>query len=67
MSRKNWFDNPLTPMKIGTIPALVLVHGTDRERMTPGNWVRVKECEGGKWSRVLIDNINANGDIFASR
>ena len=62
-----WFDRPLVSMKIGTIPALVLVLGTDRHRMTVGRYIRVKEREGGKWTKVLVDRVNDDGYVFASR
>ena len=55
------------PMKIGTMPCLVWIHGTDRKRMAPGLWIRVKEERGGRWTQVLIDRIDDEGHVFASR
>ena len=64
-----WYDrSDLTAMKIGTMPlCMVLVHGSDRQKLTPGNWVRIKEAEGDKWHQVLVTKINDGGDIFAAR
>lgn len=58
-------DNRI-PMKIGTIPCLVWVHGSDKNKMSPGNWVRIKEMEGDRWHKVLITDV-IDGNIFASR
>lgn len=62
---KDWFYNDLTSCKIGTIPALVLIHKSDKVQI--GSYVRVKECEGDKWHRLLITNINEDGYIFFTR
>ncbi len=61
-----WFNRDLTPMKIGTVPHTVLVHGSDKPVM-PGKWVRIKETEGDKWHRVLVDRVNPDGHVFAKR
>jgi hypothetical protein len=64
---RGWHSNVLTPMKLGTVPCCVLIHGTDRKRMAPGKWIRIKECEGDRWHAVLVTEINETGHVFASR
>lgn len=51
--------------KIGTMPAMVIVHGSDS--VLPGNWIRVKERAGDRWHRILVEAINEDGYFFASR
>jgi hypothetical protein len=63
----DWYDRPLTRMKLGTIPALVLVHGADRKRMAAGVSVRIKEREGDRWKRVTVDRVADDGYVFASQ
>lgn len=56
--------------KIGTMPSTVVrVHGSDKNKIKPGNWIRVKEREGQRgWTRILIDTVyDHNGFFFASR
>ena len=63
----DWFSQDLTPIKLGTIPALVLIHGSDKIRLKVGQWIRIKEHQGDKWHKVFIDQINEGGTIFATR
>ena len=62
-----WFDRNLTPMKIGTVPHVVLVHGADAKRMNPGVYVRIKESEGDKWHTVLVREVRDGEQVFADR
>ena len=62
-----WYERDLVPMKIGTVPHVVLIHGNDKAKVAPRNWVRIKESEGDHWHKVLIDAINPDGHIFAQR
>ena len=58
-------DKFTAPCKLGTVPALVWVHGKDQIEV--GKWVRIKECEGDTWHSVFVDKINEDGYFFASR
>lgn len=51
--------------KIGTVPALVVVHGKDK--VAPGNAIRIKEGRGAKWTRVYVETVNPDGYFVASR
>jgi hypothetical protein len=63
----SWYDRNLTPMKLGTVPHIVLIHGFDRRHLAPGKWIRIKEGEGCKWNRVLVEAIRDDGTVVASR
>lgn len=63
----SWWDKDLTPMKLGTVPMTVLIHGTDKRSMTPGKWVRIKRSEGDKWLSVLVEAIRDDGTVVASK
>jgi hypothetical protein len=62
-----WYDRELTPMKLGTMPKVVLIHGADKRRLAAGQWVRIKESEGDKWHSVLVEHIRECGTVVASR
>lgn len=49
--------------KLGTIPKLVRVHGSDVIEVD--RMVRVKESEGDRWKAVLVTRINDDGYFFA--
>ena len=49
--------------KLGTIPKLVRVHGSDA--IAVDRLVRVQECEGDRWKAVLVTRINDDGYFFA--
>lgn len=38
-----------------------------RSKLEVGKWVRILECVGGKWSRVLVRRIEADGYFQADR
>lgn len=63
----SWHDRNLTPMKLGTVPKAVLIHGFDKRRMAAGKWIRIKESEGDKWHSVLVEDIRDCGTVVASR
>ena len=67
MSERWLSRDDLTPMKLGTIPTLVLIHGSDKRRLIPGKWVRIKEREGGNWDRVLVEHVRPCGTVIASK
>lgn len=60
-----WYAQNLKSCKLGTMPALVLVHGKDR--IEPDNWIRIKECEGDKWHEVFVISVMDDGYFFADR
>ncbi len=55
----------LQPCKIGTIPAVVRVHGKDK--IVVGEWIRIQETENGRWERVLVQRVNPDGYFQADR
>lgn len=63
----NWYDKDLTPMKLGTIPKVVLIHGSDKKKMEAGKWIRIKEAEGDVWKSVLVEAVRDDGTVVASR
>ena len=63
----SWYDKDLTPMKLGTIPKVVLIHGTDKRNMAAGKWIRIKESEGDVWKRVLVESVREDGTVVASK
>ena len=63
----SWYDLSLTPMKLGTVPHVVLIHGADKRRMSAGKWIRIKESQGDKWHSVLVEAIRDDGTVVASR
>lgn len=62
-----WHDRDLTPMKIGTVPCVALIHGTDKKAMRQGSIIRIKECEGDRWHTVMVDEVRPCGTVVASR
>lgn len=63
---ERWYRRRLIPCKIGTVPAVVRVHG--RDRIEPGRYIRIQEAEGGPWVQVLVDRVNPDdGHFFAKR
>jgi hypothetical protein len=61
-----WIDK-CVPCKIGTMPMLVQVHGTDWKKMKVGNWMRIRYNEGGNWERVLLTRIDPDNYFMADR
>lgn len=59
------FLNKAVSCKLGTMPALVLVHGSDTIEV--GKRIRVKESDGDRWHYVLVTRINPDGYFFADR
>jgi len=58
--------NISTSCKIGTIPALVNVHGKDKVKV--GEAIRVRDAiPGSEWFRVKVDKINPGGYFFAAK
>lgn len=59
----------LSSCKIGTIPALVYVHGRDLKRIAPGKRIRVREQQGQDWMQVLVTSVSTDGSgyFFADR
>lgn len=53
------------PCKLGTMPAMVVLDG--RSELAVGKWVRVRECVGGPWSRVLVRRVDPDGYFQADR
>jgi hypothetical protein len=53
------------PCKIGTVPKVVLVHGSDR--VSPGNRIRIKEGVGAPWSMVTVTYVDGTDHFFADR
>jgi hypothetical protein len=51
--------------KLGTMPALVRVHG--RDRIEAGRAIRVQECVGDRWHHVYVTKVNDDGYFFADR
>jgi len=62
---KTWLEKYGKPCKLGTIPAVVRVHGKDK--VTIGGWVRVQECENDKWKSVLVTEVHDDGYFKADR
>ena len=60
-------ESMLRPCKLGTVPALVVVHGGDRDKIEPGRFVRVRERDGAPWERVLVRRVNPDGWFQADR
>lgn len=58
--RKPSYD---TPCKLGTIPHLVRLHGSDTPE--PDRLVRVQERPGARWMAVLVTRVNPDGHFFA--
>lgn len=61
-----WYDRDLTPMKLGTMPTVALIHGYDRRRLAVGKWIRIKRSEGDKWHRVLVEAVRDDGTVVTS-
>lgn len=49
------------PCKIGTMPMLVRIHGSDLKHIIPGGHIRIKDREGGRWQNVIVRRL-AEGD-----
>lgn len=60
-------DNKHWPCKIGTIPWVVHLHGSDVPRLAPGEWVRVRLIPGAPWEKVLVTRVDPDGHFFADR
>lgn len=55
------------PCKLGTMPALVVVHGRDVGKIAPGGMIRVRERDGAPWQLVTVRSVNADGYFQADR
>jgi hypothetical protein len=53
------------PYKLGTMPGHAHVHGADRVEV--GRWIRIKECVGDKWHKVLVTRVDESGYFMADR
>lgn len=51
--------------KLGTMPALVIVHG--RDKIEPGRTIRVKESVGARWTHVYVQRVEDDGYFQADR
>jgi hypothetical protein len=51
--------------KLGTMPALVRVHG--RDKIEVGSRIRIQECWGDNWHTVRVTKVNPDGYFFADR
>jgi hypothetical protein len=60
----DWLDKA-RPCKLGTVPTLVHLHGSDR--LEVGKRVRIKEREGDRWHRVLVTAVHLDGYFKADR
>lgn len=60
-------EGALRPCKLGTVPSLVVVHGSDIAKIEPGRYVRVRERDGVPWERVLVRKVNPDGYFQADR
>lgn len=65
VEKLTWLEKYGRPCKIGTIPALVRVHG--KSVVEAGRYILIMECEGDKWHDVLVTEVHANGYFKASR
>lgn len=63
----DWYGHHLTPAKVGTMPAAILIHGSDKRLMQPGRWIRIKEGPGDKWHRVFVERVFEDGRVLVSR
>lgn len=54
-----------TPCKLGTVPAVVRLHGADT--VEAGRIVRVQEAPGAKWEAVLVHDVSTDGHFKAER
>lgn len=65
--RQTWTEKHGRPCKLGTMPAVVQLHGRDAPGLRVGRWVRVREVEGGKWSSVYVREVRPDGYFQADR
>ncbi|HUR09641.1 MAG TPA: hypothetical protein VM347_44385 [Nonomuraea sp.] len=65
MSHSERFLRDARPAKLGTIPAIVVVHGADRVEV--GRRVRIKERDGDRWHKVLVTQLGPGDHFFADR
>lgn len=47
------------------MPAVVRVHGKDK--IIPGSYVRIQECENDKWHEVYVIEVHPDGYFRADR
>ena len=64
---RDWYGRHLPPATVGTMPAAILIHGSDKRLMQTGRWIRIKEGPGDKWHRVLVEVVNEDGTVLVSR
>jgi hypothetical protein len=57
----------MRPAKIGTVPMLVILHGKDKGKLAPGEWVRVKYHAKSPWEHVYVTKVDPDGHFFADR
>lgn len=63
---RKWLEAAI-PCKLGTVPAVVHVHGSDRKRLAVGTWVRIRERVGAPWQKVLVTRVDGDGYFMADR
>lgn len=63
--KMTWLQKHGKPCKLGTVPAVVQVHKADRVEV--GRYVRIKECEGDWWHKVLVTQVHPDGYFKADR
>ena len=59
-----FLDNAVS-CKLGTMPALVIIHGADE--VIVGRRIRIKESDRDRWHRVRVTKVNPDGYFFADR
>lgn len=64
MTREKWLEAAV-PCKIGTVPAVVQVHGSDR--LVVGKRIRIKRRFNGKWQMVTVNRIDPSGYFQADQ
>lgn len=70
MSQRTAFrglKEPVVSCKLGTQPALVNVHGSDARKISPGNWIRVREWANQPWFQVYVHEVQPGGYFKADR
>lgn len=63
--KKSWVEKFGRGCKIGTMPAVVRVHG--KSVVEAGRYIEIQECEGDKWHQVLVTEVHPDGYFKANR
>jgi len=58
-------DTP-RPCKIGTVPSLVILRGSEKPKLGEKIMYRIAE-DGSKWECGIVDRINPDGYFFMSK